>query len=60
MNRQTLLAMARSRSYLITAEPDDRARIERELAALFDRIGATEDAVIQLPYVTRAFRTIRP
>jgi SAM-dependent methyltransferase len=60
MTRDALFDMARSRSYLITAEPDDRARIERELAALFDRIGATEDAVIQLPYVTRAFRTIRP
>jgi SAM-dependent methyltransferase len=60
MTRDALFDMARSRSYLITAEPGDRARIEPELAVLFDRIGATEDAVIRLPYITRAFRTIRP
>ena len=60
MTRDALFDMARSRSYLITAEPEDRARIERDLGGLFDRLGATEDAVIQLPYVTHAFRAIRP
>lgn len=59
MTRQTLLDMARSRSYVITADPEDRARIEDGLAALFDEIGAVGDAEIELPYVTTAYRAIR-
>lgn len=60
MNRETLLAMARSRSYLITAAPEDRERIESGLAHLFDAIGAVGDRVVDLPYVTRAYRAVRP
>lgn len=60
MNRETLLAMARSRSHIITADRDDRARIEAGLADLFDEIGASGDRVVELPYVTRAFRAVRP
>lgn len=60
MNRETLLAMARSRSYLITASADDRADIESGLAALFDEIGAVDDKAVDLPYVTRAYRAVRP
>jgi hypothetical protein len=60
MNRETLLAMARSRSYIITASADDRAAIESELSALFDEIGAVDDKVVDLPYVTRAYRAVRP
>jgi SAM-dependent methyltransferase len=60
MNRDTLLAMARSRSYIITASPTDRAEIESGLAALFDEIGAVGDRVVDLPYVTRAYRAVRP
>lgn len=60
MTRDDLFAMARSRSYVLTAEPAERARIERALAELCDDIGAVADAVVDLPYVTRAFRTIRP
>lgn len=60
MNRETLLAMARSRSYIITATPADRAAIEVRLAALLDEIGAVDDAVVDLPYVTRAYRAVRP
>lgn len=60
MTRATLLAMARSRSYLITATDADRAAIETELGMLFDEIGAVGDAIVELPYVTRAFRALRP
>lgn len=60
MTRADLFAMVRSRSYLITATEEERGRIEAELAALFDEIGAVEDAVIALPYVTRAYRAVRP
>ena len=60
MNRESLLAMARSRSYIITATPEDRAAIEAGLLALFDEIGAVGDAVVELPYLTRAYRAVRP
>ena len=60
MNRDTLLAMARSRSHIITSSPPDRAQIESGLAALFDEIGAVGDRVVDLPYVTRAYRAVRP
>jgi SAM-dependent methyltransferase len=60
MTRDALFDMARSRSYLITAAADERARIERELGVLFDRLGATGDAILELPYVTQAYRSIRP
>jgi len=59
MTRASLLAMARSRSYIISAETDDRARIEAGLGALFDEIGAVGDAVVELPNVTRAYRAVR-
>jgi len=60
MTRRKLLDMARSRSYVITASDDERARIEDGLAELFDEVGAVDDAVVDLPYVTRAYRAIRP
>ncbi len=60
MTRAQLSDMVASRSYVITADTDERARIDRELVALFDRIGAVDDAVIDLPYVTTAFRARRP
>ena len=60
MNRSTLLAMARSRSYLITAAPEDRARIEAGLVELFDDVGAIGEKVVELPYITRAYRTVKP
>lgn len=60
MTRAQLWDMVRSRSYIITAERDERARVQRELDALFDRIGAVGGAVIDLPYVTHAFRVRRP
>lgn len=60
MTRESLFAMARSRSYIITADAEDRAVIEAGLADLFDGIGAVGAASVDLPYVTRAFRAIRP
>lgn len=60
MTRATLTAMVRSRSYIITAGEEERARVDREIAQLFDDIGAVGDAVVELPYVTRAYRTVRP
>ncbi len=60
MTRDGLFAMARSRSYLITAAPAERARVESALAALCDDIGAVGDAAVELPYVTHGFRSIRP
>jgi len=60
MTRDALFAMARSRSYVITAAYDERSRIEEGLARLFDEIGAVGVATVDLPYVTKAFRAIRP
>ncbi|PZU49683.1 MAG: SAM-dependent methyltransferase [Microbacterium sp.] len=60
MTRAALTSMVLSRSYIITASPDDRARIEREIGALFDEIGAVGEASVDLPYLTHAFRTRRP
>ena len=59
VDRATLTAMVRSRSYIIVAEDAERARIEREIADLFDEIGAVGDAVVDLPYMTKAFRAQR-
>ena len=59
MTREQLFAMARSRSYLITAPAEELAEIERGLGELFDEIGAVGDARIDMPYVTAAFRSIR-
>jgi SAM-dependent methyltransferase len=60
MTRADLWDMAHSRSYLITAEPAERERVDRELGELFDRIGAVDQAVVELPYVTTAFTARRP
>jgi hypothetical protein len=60
MTRQRLLDMARSRSYVITAPDEERARIEAGLAKLFDDVGAVGDTTVELPYVTSAFRVLRP
>ncbi len=63
MTRQMLLDMARSRSYVITAAQEEKARIEKGLAALCDEIGAGSSEAgltFDLPYVARAYRSIRP
>jgi hypothetical protein len=60
MTRDGLFALARSRSYIIAADAADRAAIEARLAELFDDIGLQGAASVDLPYVTRAYRAIRP
>lgn len=59
VGRDALQAMVRSRSYVITAAPEERARIEREVASLLDEIGAVGDAAVSLPYVTHGFRAVK-
>ncbi len=58
MTRDELRAMVFSRSYVITASDEERDRIDSELAELFDDIGAFDDEVVELPYVTYAFRAV--
>jgi len=60
MTRDALTAMVHSRSYVITASLQERERIDREIGALFDEIGAVGDAEVVLPYITRAYRAVRP
>ena len=60
MTRAALTSMVFSRSYLITADEDERARVDAEIADLFDEVGAVEDATIALPYVTSAYRSVAP
>jgi len=59
ISRAQLHSMAASRSYIITASDDEKARIRREMDELFDELGLHADATIDLPYVTRAFRSVR-
>ncbi|MFK3676103.1 class I SAM-dependent methyltransferase [Microbacterium sp. NPDC090218] len=59
VTRDVLHRMAASRSYIITAPDDEKARIRRELDALFDELDLHGDATIDLPYVTRAYRAVR-
>lgn len=63
VDRASLTAMVASRSYIITAAPEDRARILDEVAALFDENLRMDDdgvEVVDLPYRTEAFRTVAP
>ncbi|MCK2036215.1 class I SAM-dependent methyltransferase [Microbacterium sp. SSW1-49] len=59
MTRAQLHSMATSRSYVITASADEKDRIRRDMDALFDELGLDDAGVIELPYVTRAFRAVR-
>ncbi|NYF27646.1 MULTISPECIES: class I SAM-dependent methyltransferase [unclassified Microbacterium] len=59
VTRDVLHRMAASRSYIITASDEEKARIARELDALFDELDLHGDATIDLPYVTRAYRAVR-
>ncbi len=63
MTRESLLAMAASRSYVIVATEPERARILAGVGELFDaqgRVGDGGEPVIELPYRTYAYRGIRP
>lgn len=59
MTRSTLLDMARSRSFFITATPERRAAYERDLNAVLDECAGKEAATLELPYLTRAYRSRR-
>jgi SAM-dependent methyltransferase len=60
MGRQALADMVASRSYVITADPAERAEILASVEAIFDRERRIQDGtdVIDLPYRTEAFRSI--
>ncbi|HEX4358776.1 MAG TPA: class I SAM-dependent methyltransferase [Pseudonocardia sp.] len=60
VTRAVLADMIRSRSHFITAPPERRAEIDADLAALFDEIGLHGEATTELPYVTHAYRAVRP
>jgi SAM-dependent methyltransferase len=63
LGREALLSMASSRSYVITASSEDRARVLTVVGDLFDarrRVDDTGAEVVDLPYLTHAFRGIRP
>jgi SAM-dependent methyltransferase len=61
MTLAALTDMMRSRSYIITAQPAVRERIESDFAALFAAEAALQSGgTIELPYRTHAFRSIRP
>lgn len=55
--------MVASRSYVITASPADRAAILAAVEALFEErriVDAAGAEVVDLPYVTHAYRSLRP
>jgi len=59
MTRAQLHRMADSRSYLIAASEEEKAEIHAGMDGLFDELGVGADGVIDLPYVTVAFRALR-
>lgn len=63
LTRTALLDMVASRSYVITASDAERSAILGAVGALFDerrRSDSTGAEVADLPYVTHAYRGIRP
>lgn len=59
MTRAELHAMARSRSYLITAPDEEKARVRHGMDALFDELGLVDGGTLAMPYVTAAYRALR-
>jgi len=59
MRRDEILAMVHSRSYVITAPPEEKARIDAEVGALLDQVGANAENTVERAYVTHAFRVVR-
>ena len=59
VTRDVMHRMAASRSYVITADDAEKARIRRDMDALFDELDLHGDDTVDLPYVTRAFRARR-
>jgi SAM-dependent methyltransferase len=58
LTKPAFLDMVASRSYIITAPPELRARILEDVEALFDEVSGGGEA--ELPYRTEVFRGIRP
>lgn len=56
--KSVFLDMVASRSYIITAPADERARIIDEVGALYDEVGGGGE--VELPYRTEAFRAVLP
>lgn len=59
MTRAQLHRMADSRSGLITASEEERRSIHAAMDDLFDELGVDGGATVDLPYVTRAYRSLR-
>lgn len=59
ISRADFVAMVASRSYVITASAEDRARILTGAETLFDRRAGGGEQIL-LPYRTEAFRYLRP
>lgn len=57
LDRATLLDLVSSRSFCATRAPEDRERVLGAVGALFDEVST--GGVVELPYVTEAFRTRR-
>lgn len=57
LSRAGILTLVRSRSYFLVKGPDEQAETLRRVEAVLDRYPEIEaDGVIELPYVTQAFR----
>lgn len=63
LNASRLLDMVASRSYVITAASEERARIMADVQTLFDahqRRDAAGEAVVDIPYRTETYRAALP
>jgi SAM-dependent methyltransferase len=59
VTRSQLGDMVRSRSFYLTATPEQQATTDRELDQLCDDLNLFGGSAIDLPYVTKAFRGLR-
>lgn len=59
LSEDDLRAMVRSRSHYITGDRDYRSQVDSDVEALLADLGAQPDG-LSLPYVTHAFRAVRP
>jgi SAM-dependent methyltransferase len=59
LTRSELGDMVRSRSFYITAAPEQRQAVDDALNTLCDDLGFRDTETIELPYVTHAYRFIR-
>lgn len=57
LDRDALLKLVRSRSYVAVRSPAERAALLHEVSAFYDRIAGRRG--LELPYATRCFRSTR-